>query len=132
MVSAILSPAIRRTVILVAVLWPASLPAHAVVDLRMRMRAPGHIMRGATFTYDLEVENPEYDFAYGVTMNATLPAAVSVRRVTAVGWNCSTSKQSVQCLAEELRPGRHGIAIEVTAPTAIGSIAVGGHRRRER
>lgn len=86
------------------------------------MRAPGHIARGAVFVYDLEVENPEYDLAYGVTMEAALPAGVSVRRVTAAGWNCTQSKQTVSCSAEELRPGRHAIVIEATAPSATGSI----------
>lgn len=112
----------RRIAFLLASSWPASLLGHSVVDLRMGIDVPGYVARGAAFTYELEVENPEYDFAYGVTMEATLPDGVTIRRVAAAGWNCSQSRPAVQCSAEEVRPGRHRISVEVSAPTAPGSI----------
>ena len=117
-----------RVPAIVILLFAASAAhAHLIVDVKVSVRAPAFVAAGQPFTYEVVVDDLANDNAIGVVATNTLPSGVAYSGTTASGWNCSQSKGTITCSAEELAPGEHVIAIRVTAPLQRGSLANKAH-----
>ena len=117
----------RLPAIVVLVFAAFEAHAHLIVDLKVSVRAPAFVAAGQPFTYEVVVDDLANDNAIGVVATNTLPSGITYSGTTAQGWNCSQSKGTITCSAEELSPGEHVIAIRVTAPSQRGSLANKAH-----
>ncbi|PYQ26188.1 MAG: hypothetical protein DMF56_25410 [Acidobacteria bacterium] len=118
---------VRVPAIVVLLFAATAAHAHLIVDLKVSVRAPAFVAAGQPFTYEVVVDDLANDEAIDVVVTNTLPSSVAYSGTTANGWNCSVSKGTITCSAEELSPGEHVIAIRVTAPSQRGSIANKAH-----
>jgi uncharacterized repeat protein (TIGR01451 family) len=96
--------------------------AHQIVDLKMSLTAPAFVAARQPFSYQVVADNRANDSALGVVITSTLPSSVGFVKVSGAGWSCSESKRVVTCSAEQVAAGPNLISIDVTAPSASGSL----------
>lgn len=108
---------LRGALAAAALLTALSAQAHLIVDVKMSIRAPAFVAAGQPFTYEVVADDLANDNAVGLVVTDTLPSGVAFVSATAADWNCSTSKGTVTCSAEQITPGEHVIAIRVNAPS---------------
>ena len=107
----------RRLLLLLAV-WPVAAYAHAIVDVGVAISGPSFAAAGSSQSYIINVTDYAYDNAYGVVLTETLPTNAQFVSASGNGWNCSQSKGTVTCSAEQLTPGLWPIVITVKMPSS--------------
>lgn len=112
----------RRQLLFLVVLLSTSLHAHSLVDVDVVVDAPAYVAASQSFDYTVRARALAYDFALGIVVRVDLPNQVAIQNVTANGWRCDRSGQSLTCSRDELPAGTSLITIRVSAPGSPGPL----------
>src|SRR4051812_5244909 len=113
----------RRALLATATMFLAgTAAAHQIVDIKMSVTAPPFVAARQPFFYQVVADNRANDSALGVVVTSTLPSSIGFVKASGAGWSCSESKRVVTCSAEQVAAGPNLITIDVTAPSASGSL----------
>jgi sugar lactone lactonase YvrE len=117
-----LTTSLRPLAMLFVAFLPSAAAAHLVVDVGVSLRAPAFAPRGSAITYNIDVSDLAYDFAYGVVVSDQLGSGMKFTSAQGDGWNCTESGGTVTCSAETRPPGTSTITVIASAPATPGSV----------
>src|SRR5205823_15114069 len=96
---------LRRRAVSLLFLFASPALAHSIVDVAMRIEAPAFVAAQQTFSYRVIADDLANDAGFGIVVTDTLPPNVTFVDAGGSGWNCSQSKLTVSCSAEQINPG---------------------------